>query len=76
MYYADGPLVADNVATMTTITTIAGDFPDTAIVQPVIDAAVLRSAETCMGCGRSGSRKVRNGYFFTACEDCFKPDAE
>lgn len=72
MYYVDGPMLADDVSQMKTIIRIDGTFPDRSMVDPLIDLATRRSTETCMGCGRYGSRKLDNGYVLTACDYCFE----
>lgn len=71
MYYVDGPLIADDVSKMKTIIRIEGTFPDASIVQPLIDRATQKSTETCMGCAYYGTRRIKDGYVFTACAECF-----
>lgn len=73
LYFVDGPMYMDNVASMTTAARIDGSSPDTAIAQPIIDAICQRSMATCMGCGNPGTRKIRTRVIYTACDACFGP---
>lgn len=43
---------------------------DYALIEAIVDDAMVKSRKTCMECGRAGKRKSEGGWISVFCEKC------